>query len=63
MTAEVHGAHFYAPGDICFGMRYTDAVTTAEDGAVVVDMTKIGALEPGIGDRPKPGWTELEEVR
>jgi inward rectifier potassium channel len=56
----VHGAHHYAPEDIRFGMRYTDAVTTAEDRTPVLDLTKIGALEPDVGDRPEQGWTERE---
>jgi hypothetical protein len=41
-------------------MRYADAVTTADDGSPVLDMTKFGALEPDVGDRPEPGWTERE---
>jgi hypothetical protein len=31
----------YAAEDIRFGMRYKDAVTTAEDGTPVLDLTKI----------------------
>jgi hypothetical protein len=40
---------------------YTDAVTTAEDGTPVLDLTKIGLLEPDVGDRQEEGWTEREE--
>jgi inward rectifier potassium channel len=61
LATVVHGARYYAPEDIRFGMRYTDALTTAEDGTQVADLTKIGALEPDVVDRPEPGWTELEE--
>jgi inward rectifier potassium channel len=63
LATTVHAARFYAPEDIRFGMRYTDAVTMAEDGALVADLTKIGALEPDVGERWEPGWTEREEVR
>jgi len=44
-----------------FGMRYADALTTADDGTPVLDLTRIGALEPDVGDRPEQGWTEREE--
>jgi hypothetical protein len=56
----VHDTCFYAPGDIRFGMRYRDVVTAAEGGMVVADLTKIGALEPDVGERQEPGWTERE---
>ena len=49
------------PEDIRFGMRYMDAVTIAEDGTPVADLTRIGALEPDVGDRQEPGWTERDE--
>jgi inward rectifier potassium channel len=62
LATVVHDTRYYAPGDIRFGMRYTDALTIAADGTPVADLTKIGALEPDIGDRPEPGWTEREEV-
>src|SRR5215469_7120950 len=53
----IHDIHNYAPKDIRFGMRYADAVTTAADGTPVLDLTKIGALEPDVRDRPEQGWT------
>jgi hypothetical protein len=59
----VHEIRTYAAEDIRFGMRYTDAVTTARDGTPVLDLTKIGALEPDVGDRQEQGWTEREEAR
>ena len=55
-----HTIRSYAPGDIRFGMRYADVVTTAEDGTPVADLTRMGELEPDVGDRPEPGWTERE---
>jgi hypothetical protein len=58
-----HEIRTYAAEDIRFGMRYTDAVTTARDGTPVLDLTKIGALEPDVGDRQEQGWTEREEAR
>jgi len=36
-------------------------VTTAEDRTPVADLTRMGELEPDVGDRPEPGWTEREE--
>jgi inward rectifier potassium channel len=63
LATLVHDIRNYAPEDIRFGMRYADAVTTAEDGTPVADLTKIGALEPDLGERLEPGWTEHEEVR
>jgi hypothetical protein len=59
----VHDLRNYAPDDIRFGMRYVDAVTTAEDGTPVADLTRIGALEPDVGERQEQGWTEREDVR
>src|SRR5271167_1114106 len=59
----VHAIRPYAAEDIRFGMRYTDVVTVEEDGTPVLDLTRIGALEPDVGDRQEPGWTEREEER
>jgi inward rectifier potassium channel len=63
LATMVHDLRNYAPGDIRFGMRYVDAVTTAEDGTPVGDLTRIGALEPDVGERQEQGWTEREDVR
>jgi inward rectifier potassium channel len=60
LATTVHDIRNYAPEDIRFGMRYRDAVTTAEDGTPVLDLTKIGELEPDVGDRQEQGWTERE---
>jgi len=38
-------------------------VTTAEDGTPVLDLSKIGALEPDVGDNQEQGWMEREEER
>src|SRR6516225_1616724 len=62
LAAMVHQIRNYAAKDIRFGMRYADAVTTADDGVPVFDLTRIGALEPDVGDRQEQGWTEREEV-
>jgi len=61
LATSVHEIRTYMPEDIRFGMRYTDAVTIAEDGTPVADLTRVGALEPDVGDRQEPGWTEREE--
>jgi inward rectifier potassium channel len=62
LATVVHDIRNYAAEDIRFGMRYTDAMTTAEDGTPVLDLTRIGALEPDVGDRQEQGWTEREEA-
>jgi inward rectifier potassium channel len=70
VTVEVHDPTLattvrelwnYSAKEIRFGMRYSDAVTTARDGTPVLDLTRIGALEPDVGDRQEQGWTEREE--
>lgn len=62
LAASVHDIRNYALEEIRFGMRYADAVTVAEDGTLVADLTRIGALEPDVGDHLEPGWTEREEA-
>ena len=61
LATSVHELRNYSPEDIRFGMRYTDAVSVGEDGTAVGDLTRIGALEPDLRDRPEPGWTDREE--
>jgi inward rectifier potassium channel len=64
LATTVQDIRTYAPEDIRFGMRYADAVTAAEDGTPVVDLTRIGALEPDIGrGHEEQGWTEREQGR
>lgn len=65
LAAVVHDIRNYAAEDIRFGMRYGEAVTMAEDGAPVADLTRIGALEPDFGNHGnhlESGWTEQEEA-
>ena len=62
LATSVHEIRSYAPEDIRFGMRYVDAVTAEEDGTPVADLTKIGEMEPDLGEHPEPGWTEREDV-
>ena len=61
LATTVRDLHNYSAKEIRFGMRYCDAVTTADDGTPVLDLTRIGALEPDVGDRQEQGWTEREE--
>jgi len=62
LATTVQDIRNYGPEDIRFGMRYADAVTTAEDDALILDLTKISALEADTGvERMEPGWTEREE--
>jgi inward rectifier potassium channel len=59
----VHDFRTYGPEDIRFGMRYADAVSVGEDGTPVADFTRIGELEPDVGEHWEPGWTEREEKK
>jgi inward rectifier potassium channel len=61
LVTMVHEIRTYAPEDIRFGMRYADAIIIGKDGMPVMDLARIGALEPDVGDRPEHGWTEREE--
>jgi inward rectifier potassium channel len=63
LATTVQDLRNYAPEDIRFGMRYADAVTTAEDGTPSVDLANIGALEPDLGEHREQGWTEREALR
>jgi len=63
LATLVHEIRSYAAENTRFGMRYTDAATKEEDGTPVLDLTRIGALEPGNGDQQEQGWTEREEER
>ena len=56
----VHDVRSYAAEDIHFGMRYADDVFVDEDGTTVVDLTRIGGLEPDVGEHWEHGWTEPE---
>jgi inward rectifier potassium channel len=63
LATTVQEIHNYAPAAIRFGMRYADAVTAMRDGTLSVDLDRIGALEPDIGDdHREQGWTEREEA-
>jgi inward rectifier potassium channel len=61
LATTVRGLHNYSAKAIRFGMRYCDAMTTASDGTPVLDLTRIGTLDPDARDRPEQGWTEREE--
>ena len=62
LATSVHEIRNYAPENIRFGMRYVDAVTTEEDGTLVADLTKIGEMEPDLGEHQEQGWREWEDV-
>jgi inward rectifier potassium channel len=52
----------FASEDIRFGMRYVETFTTDDDGTAVADFTKIGEIEPDLGDQPEQGWRDREDV-
>jgi inward rectifier potassium channel len=61
LATTVQDLRNYAPEDLRFGMRYADALTAAADGALSLDLARIGALEPDTGgDHMEQGWTERE---
>jgi inward rectifier potassium channel len=43
--AQVHDVHGFAPQQIRFGMRYSDAVLASEAGSLVADISKLSLLE------------------
>jgi inward rectifier potassium channel len=62
LATTVQALRNYAPEDICFGMRYADAIDATEDGVLTVDLTRIGAMEPDSGDEHREqGWSERED--
>ncbi len=61
LATTVRDLHNYSAKEIRFGMRYSDAMTTTGDGTPLLDLTRIGALEPDVGDRQEQGWTEREK--
>jgi inward rectifier potassium channel len=62
LATVVQDVRYYAPQDIRFGMRYADTVTARSGRTMVADLSRIGAVEPDVGDRQEPGWTEREET-
>jgi inward rectifier potassium channel len=61
LSATVYDTISYRPERVRFGKRYADAISTAEDGTPIADMTLISALTPDTGPlAPQPGWTEIE---
>lgn len=62
LATMVHDLRTYGAKDIRFGMRYTDAITLAEDGTPIADLTKVSALEPDLKDHQESGWSEQEEA-
>jgi inward rectifier potassium channel len=60
LSTTVHDLRSYPASEIRFGMRYSDALTAEKDGTIVLDMTRIGALEPDVGDSQESGWSERE---
>jgi inward rectifier potassium channel len=45
LAAVVHDIKTYAAADVRFGARFGDAITREDDGAIVVDLTRISALD------------------
>jgi inward rectifier potassium channel len=62
LATSVREIRNYATEDILFGMRYVDVITSEEDGTPMADMTKIGEMEPDVGEHPEQGWREQEDV-
>ena len=45
LAAVVHDIKAYRPPDVRFGVRFGDAVIPAEDGTLIVDLTRISVLD------------------
>jgi inward rectifier potassium channel len=61
LSATVQDFRGYGPGEIRFGVRYVDAVMAAEDGTLLLDLTRLEEFEPEDGtDHLETGWTERE---
>jgi inward rectifier potassium channel len=61
LATSVSEIRAYAPEDIRFATRYVDALTTDEGGTTMADLTKIGELEPDIGEHLEQGWGDRED--
>ncbi len=46
LAAVVHDMRTYRGADVCWGMRYADAVSFDEAGRTIADMGRVGLLEP-----------------
>ena len=62
LATLVHDMRNYNPEDFRFGMRYAKAIVSQDGDMPVVDVSKIGELEPDNGDSVEEGWTEHEEL-
>ncbi len=63
LGSVVHDVRTFGPGDVVFGMRYVDVITTEADGTPLADMTRIGEMEPDTGPEPRVGgWSDKEAV-
>jgi inward rectifier potassium channel len=60
LATLVYEIRNYAPEEIRFGMRYVDAITIEENGMPVADLTKIGEIEPDVGEHEEQGWLEQD---
>lgn len=59
LSAVVHDMLGFASDQICFGMRYADALWTDADGRPTADLSRLSDVEPETAvERPIPGWTD-----
>jgi inward rectifier potassium channel len=49
LGAMVHDMHDWSAEDVLFGTRYSDAVSTDEQGRAIADLTRIHLVEPDSG--------------
>ena len=57
LSTTVRDLRAYEPSQIRFGMRYADAISISDDGHPVLDLDRLGLLEPDIAttvDRVPP---------
>ena len=46
LAAVVHDLKTYLAANVRFGFKFGDAVTPSSDGPLIVDLTRISALDP-----------------
>jgi len=59
VAARILGTRTYTPGDILFGMRYTEAISIGADGRITADLNAMSGIERDIGPEPElTGWED-----
>ena len=61
LSAMVYDMRGFSAGEICFGMRYADALLTEPDGSPVADLSRLSDVEAETGvEPPIEVWADEE---